>query len=276
MISFKNTILFTCICCKPPVFLTVSILLVTLILTLLSFSAIVNELGSLSDNASLSTTLSESNLLVYSLLSMFGICWIIFFASLARFEISAEMIGIQSIFQHSEKGFRCIPVAVIHLIWVIIYEIAIFRFVNENLPKDRNFQDMFVGGTRLQVNSKDVAILVYSLWSSAVTYSFSYFITELIFTAFDGEETLVEVIHNAFVKIFVKITGIDLSDYPAGESLDNPIERNIVGQMRNEDTTPPALAEYATTEADNGSNESRAINRKRQKEVRYFSWNTLR
>lgn len=275
-ITLKQSLLFLCICCKPPVFLTLSILTVSCLLTIISIAAFIFEL---SDCNSGTINFIESNLVIYCFLAVFGFGWVLFFASLAKYEISGEFPALQTLFRHSEKGFRCIPVTVLHISWVVLFEIIVYHFVSNNLPKDRNFQETFSGKTRLHVDSKDLAIIVYSIWSSAVTYSFSYFIVELILTAIDGEETLIEVAHKLFVQSFVRLTGVDLSPYPAGESLDNPIERNFAGQIRrNEDIIPPAMAEYAATEIDqsNNNSNSRSSNRRQRKELRYYSWNTLR
>ena len=72
----------------------------------------------------------------------------------------------------------------------------------------------------------------------------------------------------------MKWFGIDLSDFPAGESIENPIERNILGTLRrNEDITPPSLAEYAITDINHELHHRTNQSRKAQQ---YYSWNTLR
>lgn len=83
-------------------------------------------------------------------------------------------------------------------------------------------------------------------------------------------------------QVFVKLTGIDLSDYPAGESMDNPLERLILENIRNnEDLTPPTLAEYANNNpeddgTDNSNDEQETTENAVSKSPQYNSWRTLR
>lgn len=67
---------------------------------------------------------------------------------------------------------------------------------------------------------------VYKIWLTAIVYSFLYVVIENL-VMFHSDMSLVEFVHEAFHSIVTKLTGIDLSDYPAGEMLMNPLMRRL-------------------------------------------------
>lgn len=81
--------------------------------------------------------------------------------------------------------------------------------------------------------------------------------------------------------MFVFVTGIDLSDFPAGESVDNPLERSIQENIiRNEDINiPPSRGEYRTNSAHRNSSQTTnalSVRHRGSNDAQYKSWNTLR
>lgn len=67
-------------------------------------------------------------------------------------------------------------------------------------------------------------LTVYKIWLTAIVYAFLYLIIENI-VMFYTDMSLVEFVHISFLALVAKVTGIDLSDYPAGEMLFNPLVR---------------------------------------------------
>lgn len=67
-------------------------------------------------------------------------------------------------------------------------------------------------------------LLLYKLWFTAIVYAFLYLFFENL-VMFYVDMSLVEFVHEAFLIAVAKVTGIDLSDYPAGEMLLNPLVR---------------------------------------------------
>lgn len=74
---------------------------------------------------------------------------------------------------------------------------------------------------------RDYLLTVYKIWLTAIVYAFLYLIIENVIM-FYVDMTLVEFVHSAFLTIVAKLTGIDLSDYPAGEMLFNPLVRHRI------------------------------------------------
>lgn len=68
---------------------------------------------------------------------------------------------------------------------------------------------------------------VYKIWLTSIVYAFLYLIIENVVMIYE-DMTLIEFIHGVFLKAVAKLTGIDLSDYPAGEMLINPLVRRIL------------------------------------------------
>lgn len=66
--------------------------------------------------------------------------------------------------------------------------------------------------------------IVYKIWLTAIIYCFTYLVLENM-SMFFADMSLVEFIHEGFLHAVAKLTGIDLSDYPAGEMLFNPLVR---------------------------------------------------
>lgn len=67
---------------------------------------------------------------------------------------------------------------------------------------------------------------VYKIWLTAIVYAFLYVVLENLIM-FHSDLSLVEFVHETFHIIVAKLTGIDLSDYPAGEMLMNPLVRRM-------------------------------------------------
>lgn len=97
---------------------------------------------------------------------------------------------------------------------------------------------------------------------------------------FCGEDTLFEYLHNSFVMSFARMTGIDLSDLPLGESLhNNPIERLMNQALLNEEPSfqPPSRAEYRPPKFIYNTKVNYLIKSvKKSRKLEYFTWNTLR
>lgn len=70
-------------------------------------------------------------------------------------------------------------------------------------------------------------LTVYKIWLTAIVYAFLYLIIENI-VMFYADMSLVEFVHLSFLTMVAKVTGIDLSDYPAGEMLFNPLVRHRI------------------------------------------------
>jgi len=70
-------------------------------------------------------------------------------------------------------------------------------------------------------------MVVYKIWLTAIVYAFLYLICENMIM-FYTEMSLVEFVHHSFLLAIARVTGIDLSDYPAGEMLFNPLVRHRI------------------------------------------------
>lgn len=71
---------------------------------------------------------------------------------------------------------------------------------------------------------RDYLLVVYKIWLTAIVYAFTYLVMENLVT-FYTDMSLVEFVHVIFITSVAKTTGIDLSDYPAGEMIFNPLIR---------------------------------------------------
>lgn len=72
----------------------------------------------------------------------------------------------------------------------------------------------------------DIAFLVtiYQMWMTAIIYCFTYLIIENV-VMYYTDLNLIEFIHFIFLFLVARITGMDLSDNPAGEMRFNPLVR---------------------------------------------------
>lgn len=68
---------------------------------------------------------------------------------------------------------------------------------------------------------------VYKIWLTAIVYAFSYLVIENVIM-FYADMSLIEFVHDSFLMLVARLTGIDLSDYPAGEMLFNPLVRHRI------------------------------------------------
>lgn len=76
-------------------------------------------------------------------------------------------------------------------------------------------------------SDKNYLVTGYKIWLTAIVYAFVYLIIENIIM-FQSDMTLVEFVHSTFVQLVIKLTGIDLSDYPAGEMPFNALMRRRI------------------------------------------------
>ena len=74
---------------------------------------------------------------------------------------------------------------------------------------------------------RDYLLAIYKIWLTAIVYAFLYLIIENVIV-FYADMSLVEFVHFSFLALVTKVTGIDLSDYPAGEMLFNPLVRHRI------------------------------------------------
>jgi hypothetical protein len=74
---------------------------------------------------------------------------------------------------------------------------------------------------------RNYMLTVYKIWLTAIVYAFLYLIIENL-VMFYADMSLVEFVHISFLTMVAKLTGIDLSDYPAGEMLFNPLIRHRI------------------------------------------------
>lgn len=73
---------------------------------------------------------------------------------------------------------------------------------------------------------RDYLLTVYKIWLTAIVYAFLYLTIENI-VMFYVDMSLVEFVHSGFLHSVAKLTGVDLSDYPAGEMHFNPLVRRV-------------------------------------------------
>lgn len=69
---------------------------------------------------------------------------------------------------------------------------------------------------------RNYMLAVYKIWLTAIVYAFLYLILENMIM-FYSDLSLVEFVHCIFLRMVARTTGIDLSDYSAGEMLFNPL-----------------------------------------------------
>lgn len=74
---------------------------------------------------------------------------------------------------------------------------------------------------------REYLLTVYKIWLTAIVYAFSYLLIENV-VMFYADMSLIEFIHDSFLSLVARTTGIDLSDYPAGEMLFNPLVRHRI------------------------------------------------
>jgi len=69
-------------------------------------------------------------------------------------------------------------------------------------------------------------LIVYKIWLTAIVYAFLYLTIENL-VLFYVDMPLIECVHEVFLNLVAKLTGVDLSDCPAGEMLFNPLIRRL-------------------------------------------------
>lgn len=226
------------VCFKPQVFLTLCILLViahSLVLTL-------------QKGAEVTTTITCLILIVV-------LVWGVTFIFIVRFELRNELETLLNLFQCSKRGLRFLGVVAFHVAFLALVAMLVSSAVN-NIQRSKNETEhelvtlvqLKEGHTRYAIKSDDskmrrarrdenivrwsaeenhYLLFVYKIWLTAIVYAFLYVIIENL-TMLYTDLTLVESVHDAFVNVVAKTTGIDLSDYPAGEMLFNPLVRRRV------------------------------------------------
>lgn len=92
------------------------------------------------------------------------------------------------------------------------------EFINDQVKRKHKLSD----GEEFIRPDRDYMLAVYKIWLTAIVYAFLYLILENV-VMFYSDQSLVEYVHSIFLRIVVRTTGIDLSDYSAGEMLFNPL-----------------------------------------------------
>lgn len=93
------------------------------------------------------------------------------------------------------------------------------RYINDKFRQrpQKSSEDQGYGRS-----DRDYMLVVYKIWLTAIVYAFLYLLLENA-VMFYSDMSLVEFVHYIFLRIVVRTTGIDLSDYSAGEMLFNPL-----------------------------------------------------
>lgn len=89
------------------------------------------------------------------------------------------------------------------------------------------FERKFTMDKQTNFSTNSYPAKVYKIWLTAVIYCFLYVFFENVIM-FHTDMTLVEFVHAGFLNLVTKLTGVDLSDYPAGEMLFNPLVRRRI------------------------------------------------
>lgn len=92
---------------------------------------------------------------------------------------------------------------------------------------DSDYKTVFDAKSRID---RGYLLVIYKIWLTAIVYSFLYLVLENMCMIY-ADMSLVEFIHEGFLYAVAKLTGIDLSDYPAGEMLFNPLVRRRFATM---------------------------------------------
>lgn len=241
MTTLKKFIAGWMICFKPHVFLTLSILyVVTHSVILVIFKDRENQHI---------LRHYEYPLMVTTLVITIGIFWLAFFVFVIRFELRNELDSLLILFQCSKRGLRILGVVAFHIIFLvsvaILVSMAIESSINNEQQSEEEYLDYNYGK---RYNSKTIKsiysfnynqsllheadqqlnrahlVIFYKIWLTAILYSFLYLMVENI-TMFYTDQSLIEFVHEKFLHSVARLTGIDLSDYPAGEMLFNPLVR---------------------------------------------------
>lgn len=191
--------------------------------------------------------------------------WITFFTIILRYELQNELDSLLTLFQCSRRGFRFLGVVFFHVILLLTVVLLVSNIV-ERTHKVENQTSLSPGGefivsaelplhpTSTQHLSmsrttsvgdidgvrKDIAVpevrrnkdhryltTIYKIWLTAIIYAFLYLTLENLILLY-ADSTLIEFVHTTFLQLVARLTGIDLSDNPAGEMLLNPLVRRRI------------------------------------------------
>lgn len=168
-------------------------------------------------------------------------------------------------------------VILIHVLSTFIFEYFVYTTINKSIPKDKVIHNLgrFKGQNMINYEKFNI-IFTYTVWICSILYSFFYFLLEEIVILFSREDTLVEFIHLLFIKFTIKTTGIDLSEFPLGESIYNPINELMSPMIGNEVLVPPSRAEYNSVRQRFMINKILKRSITKPKKLKYLSYNTLR
>lgn len=210
MVTLKRAIAATIVCFKPHVFLTLCILLV------IGHSAIVATQKGVSNNWRVGKHY-DLTLTMTTLILIVALVWTTFFIFIVRYELKNELDSVLVFFGCSKRGLRFLAVVGFHFLLLTVVALFVSNAVQRSIPDDQP-----------STIERSYLVTVYKIWLTAIVYAFLYLILENV-VVFYTDYSLVEFVHEVFLISVAKSTGIDLSDYPAGESLINPLVRRRMG-----------------------------------------------
>lgn len=217
MASLKRFIAATIICFKPHVFLTLCILLV------IAHSVIIAVHKSATSSWRIGRHQQDLTLTMTTVILFVALTWAAFSIYIVRFELRNELETLLILFQCSKRGLRFLGVVAFHWSLLIGVTMLVSAAVERSIPSSLPSEDLKyypIAGER----DRSYLLTVYKIWLTAIVYSFLYLLAENT-VMFYTDMTLIEFIHAAFLTLVARLTGIDLSDYPAGEMLFNPLVR---------------------------------------------------
>lgn len=213
--------------------------------------------------SSLSESSHDLTLTMTTLIMIVALIWAAFFIFIVRFELRHELDALLIMFQCSKRGLRFLGVIAFHVLLLTMVAVFVSMVVERSIPLDE--PNTYVNATRAynqrslsreshafskgdqQIKYKSAykireispgnhisdrvdrgyLLTVYRIWLTAIVYAFLYLVCENL-VMFHADMSLVEFVHELFLKSVARLTGIDLSDYPAGEMLFNPLVRNRI------------------------------------------------
>lgn len=166
-----------------------------------------------------------------------------------RYEIQNEIESLLTLFQCSRRGLRFLGVVFFHLLLLMSVTVIVTKIVDgthrarkppSEMPTAKLQSDSQQVGTApldsvehytksdakvLEQRSDQQGLsIIYKIWLVAILYALIYLTLESIVLQY-VDLSLVEFINDVFLDSVARITGIDLSDYPAGEMYLNPLVR---------------------------------------------------
>lgn len=256
MFCSKRAIAGIIVCFKPHVFLTLSILIVIFHSV---FIAIQRGATGRWPQVSLEQHQYDITPTMLTVILALALLWALFFVFIIRYELRNELETLLILFQCSKRGLRFLGVVFFHIgllaLVGLLVSSAVERSVGDNISISRNRVDgdcqdkVYISHVDLSVgylkdrgipvryqyynnscsrgSDKVYLATIYKIWLTAIVYAFLYLIIENM-VMFYTDLSLIEFVHGSFLHSIAKITGIDLSDYPAGEMLFNPLVRRRI------------------------------------------------